>query len=303
MSDFVFAPATKAQAKARIALNGPSGSGKTYTALTTAFALGQTVAVIDTERGSASKYAGLNGWAFDTLQMHRYDPRDLPRALSAASKYDTVVVDSLSHFWMGQDGMLAQVDAAAKRSFGGNSFGGWKEARPMEREMVDALLSFPGHVIVTMRTKTEWVVDTNERGKSAPRRVGTKPVQRDGIEYEADIVGEMDLENTMVITKSRCADLAGAVIRRPDEEFGRAVLAWLDDGVKLPAVEDYMDQAMRPDATFAELGALHAEVSRRNLLGAPMLDDAGEPTTLGDLINAKGRVAQQREREAAKATA
>ncbi|HZE34069.1 MAG TPA: ATP-binding protein, partial [Actinoallomurus sp.] len=186
MTAFTFAPATKEAAKARIALAGPSGSGKTYTALVTARALaaGGKVAVIDTERESASLYA--DEFTFDTLNMHAYDPRDLVKALGAAGAagYAVVIVDSLSHFWMGSGGMLEQVDHAAKRSYGGNSFGGWKEARPMERQMIDALLGYPGHVIVTMRTKTEWVVQENERGRKEPKKIGTKPEQRDGIEYE-----------------------------------------------------------------------------------------------------------------------
>ena len=52
---FTFSKATKTKSKLRMALIGPSGSGKTYTALTVATGLGKRVAVIDTERGSASK--------------------------------------------------------------------------------------------------------------------------------------------------------------------------------------------------------------------------------------------------------
>ena len=57
MSEFEFVPATKEQAKARVALAGPSGSGKTWTALVLATVLAQDgrIAVIDTERGSASQ--------------------------------------------------------------------------------------------------------------------------------------------------------------------------------------------------------------------------------------------------------
>lgn len=291
VSDLVFAPATKAKAKARLALAGPSGSGKTYTALVTATALGKSIAVIDTERGSASKYAGKSGFKFDALEMHRFDPRELVKALAVAADagYETVVVDSLSHFWMGTDGMLEQVDNAAKRSYGGNSFGGWKEARPMERQMIDALLAYPGHVIVTMRTKSEWVVEQNAKGRNEPKKIGTKPEQRDGIEYEFDVVGDMDLENNLVVSKTRCSALAGAVINRPDEKFAATILEWLDDGAQLPTVSDYLERAVDKDATFEDLGALHKEVSARNLLGAAVLDSTGEPTTLGELIVNRGR--------------
>src|SRR6185503_9937039 len=82
MSEFEFVQATKEQAKARVALAGPSGSGKTWTSLVmaTGLAQGGKIAVIDTERGSASKYAG--PFTFDRLNLYRYDPRDLVKALA-----------------------------------------------------------------------------------------------------------------------------------------------------------------------------------------------------------------------------
>lgn len=288
MNAFTFTPATKEAAKARIALAGPSGSGKTYTALITARALaaGGRIAVIDTERESASLYA--DEFTFDTLSMHAYDPRDLMKALGAAGAagYAVVVVDSLSHFWMGQGGMLEQVDHAAKRSYGGNSFGGWKEARPMERQMIDALLAYPGHVIVTMRTKTEWVVQENERGRKEPKKIGTKPEQREGIEYEFTIVADLDLEHTLVVSKSRAKPLADAVIRNPDESFGETILNWLGNGKQMPSAIDYRDTALE-SASVDELRELHTTVSRRGLINAAVVDDTGETVTLGALIVAR----------------
>jgi hypothetical protein len=286
---FTFAPASKSARKARIALAGPTGSGKTYTGLVLATTLADRVALIDTERGSASLYSGKNGFSFDVLEMNTYDPRDLVGALGAAGAagYGAVVIDSLSHFWEGTGGMLEQVDHASKRA-GGNSFGGWKEARPMERAMIDALLAFPGHVIVTMRTKTEYVVEEDSRGKKVPRKIGLKPVQRDGIEYEFDIVADLDIENTCVITKTRCSELAGEVLRRPDELLGKRILAWLDDGAQLPTLNEYLDRATAAE-TREELLALYREVQQRNLGGAAVQRPTGETTTLAVLIGDYGR--------------
>ena len=285
---FQFKKADKKQAKARVALDGPSGAGKTWTALTIAQALGQRIAVIDTERGSASKYA--NDFDFDVLEMTHFSPDDLVEALAAAADagYEVAIVDSWSHFWSGSGGMLEQVDHAAKRGFGGNSFGGWKEARPMERRMIDALVSWPGHVIVTMRVKTDYVLETNDRGKQVPKKVGLKPEQREGLEYEFDLVGSMDWENTLVVSKSRIRDLTGAVVQKPTIELGETIRAWLEDGTAVEPVEDLISEAKRADATFEDLGALMQKVRARRVEGAPMLDDDGRPTTLGQHIQDRG---------------
>lgn len=291
-TDFAFAPATREKIKARLALMGISGSGKTWTSLAMARGFGEQFAVIDTERGAASKYAGVNGLQFDTLQLHRYDPRALIKALGAAAAagYGTVVVDSLSHFWSGTDGTLEQVDRAAKKSYGGNSFGGWKEGTPLQNAMVDALLAYPGHVIATMRAHTEWSLETNKNGKKEPVRLGTRPEQRRGVEYEFDIVGQMDTDNTLTIIKSRCQDLHAAVIEKPDgAAIAKTMLGWLNDGAVGVDPSEYVDAATAADATYEGLLELFGRVESRGLQATPMLDPAtGEATTLGDYIRTRG---------------
>lgn len=285
-----FTPATRAAAKARIALAGPSGSGKTYTSLALATGLGST-AVIDTERGSASKYAGINGWEFSTLTPQSFSPMSLVEALSAASGagFEVVVVDSLSHYWMGVDGMLEQVDRRAK---GGNNFSGWKEAGPDERRMIDALVSYPGHVIVTLRVKTEYVIEQNERGKSAPRKVGLKPIQRDGIEYEFDVVADLDHDNVLTVSKTRVPTLAHAVIPQPGAELAETITSWLSDGEAAPGPLEYRDHALKLDDVDS-LRALHAKVLRLGMGSAPLQDDAGNAVTLADFIVRRGRALRQ----------
>jgi energy-coupling factor transporter ATP-binding protein EcfA2 len=278
-----FTPATRAATKARVALAGPSGSGKTWTALTLAHALGERIAVIDTERGSASKYAGVNGWKFDTVAPGSFAPTDLTGLLSEAGQagYDVVVLDSWSHYWMGVDGMLEQVDRRAKN---GNNFSGWKEVRPDERRMIDALVSYPGHVIATLRVKTEYVIEENDRGKKVPRKVGLKPEQRDGIEYEFDLVGDMDHENTLTVSKSRIPALTRAVIQQPDIELGKAIRSWLEDGESVPDAREIREQAMAEDATVDDIVALGAHVVKLGISNAAVPDGEGQPIALVDLL-------------------
>ena len=234
MAGLVFKKATKETAKLRLALAGPSGAGKTFTALTLAthLAQGGRIAVIDTERGSASKYADL--FTFDTLDLSSFHPKTYIEAIEAAAAagYAVLIIDSLSHAWMGKDGALELVDRAAKRSQSGNSFGAWREVTPLHNALVDALVSAPLHLIATLRSKQDYVQEKNERtGRTEIRKVGLAPVQRDGLEYEFDVFGEMSApDNTLVVSKSRCPALSGAVVEKPGQSVAATLLHWLTDG-------------------------------------------------------------------------
>jgi DNA polymerase III delta prime subunit len=231
-----FRKALKHGAKLRFAICGPSGSGKTYTLLRLATELGGPIAVVDTERGSASKYADI--FDFDVLELDAYDPRRLVQMIDTAAQrgYQVLCIDSLSHFWMGKDGELDQVDRMARRMQGNGNFAAWKLVTPMHNQLVDRISGAPMHVLVSLRAKTEWVLERDEKtGKTAPRKVGLAPVMRDGIEYEFDVCGEMDQENSLVITKSRCPKLTGGVFVQPGKEVADILKEWLE-GPPPPAV-------------------------------------------------------------------
>ncbi|MFN0169667.1 MAG: ATP-binding protein [Bryobacteraceae bacterium] len=210
-----------------MALSGPAGSGKTYTLLRLATELGGPIAIADTEHGSASKYADL--FTFDVVELSSFDPLIIPELIqqAAAHGYRSLLIDSLSHFWNGVDGELDQVDKITARSKSSNSWAAWRSVSPKHNAMVDAMTAAPIHVLCSMRVKTEWVVERDEKGKSVPRAVGLQPIMRDGIEYEFDVCGEMDQENTLVITKSRCPRLTGAVIPKPGAETADVLKEWL----------------------------------------------------------------------------
>jgi hypothetical protein len=282
-----FVDAVRSASKARIALCGPSGSGKTYTALTLATRLSDNVAVIDTERGRAQLYVGINGWKFKTFVPQTFAPAALTEALAVADAagIGCIVVDSLTHYWSGVDGMLEQVD---KKGKSGGNFGGWKEMRPDERRMIDALAQFSGHVIVTMRVKTEYVVEDNANGKKAPRKIGLKPDQREGIDYEFDVVADLDPDNTLSVSKTRIPSLAQAVISKPGPELADQILSFLEEGDTLPTASEYQNQAQVCE-TREELLKLYTEVKAASMAGAPVLGIAGEPTVLGDYIVAVGQ--------------
>lgn len=236
-----FKKATKKQAKLRLALSGPAGSGKTYTALAVATGLGERVAVIDTEHGSASKYS--REFNFDTDEMSSYEPQEYVKRIQEAERegYDVLVIDSLSHAWFAKGGALEQVDRVADRSRSKNKFNAWRDVTPIQNQLVEAIISCKCHVIATMRTKMSYEVTENEFGKKAPTKLGLAPIQRDGMEYEFDVWGELDQENKMVISKTRCSALSGKVIPKPGAEFSVVLKEWLNDGS--PVSDDPKPQA------------------------------------------------------------
>lgn len=226
MTKLSFTTASKAASRLRLAIIGPSGAGKTFTALRVATGLGGRIAVVDTEHGSASKYA--DRFQFDVLELDSFSPATYVGAIHAAEAagYDALIIDSLSHAWMGKDGALEQVDKIAARSKTNNTFGAWRDVTPMHQRLIDAMIASRLHLIATMRQKTEYVVE-DVNGKKTPRKVGTAPVQRDGMEFEFDVVLEMDQDNRAIVSKTRCPALRGALIEQPGEELAQTLREWL----------------------------------------------------------------------------
>ena len=226
----MFKKAVKEEAKLRLAIAGPSGSGKTYTALAVGTALGK-VALVDTEHGSASKYADI--FDFDVAEMHApFHPDKYAKAIEAATAagYDVVILDSLSHAWNGPGGVLEIVEQASKK-YRGNSYAGWQEGTPVHNRLIEAIVGAGIHVIGTMRSKQEYIL-IDKNGKQQPQKVGMAPVQRDGFEYEFDVFLDMDVDNNAIVSKTRCPALTGAVITKPGKPLAETLAAWLG-GVKV----------------------------------------------------------------------
>lgn len=259
MSKFV--KATRKGSHARIALIGPSGSGKSYTGLilATTLADGGKIAAIDTERGSLSKYA--DEFEFDKIEPESFSPSEYTELIEAAAKegYKALLIDSLTHAWSGKDGALELVDRAAKRSQSNNTYVAWRDVTPLHNQLVDAMISFPGHLVATLRSKTEYVLEKDEKGKSYPRKIGLAPIQRDGLEYEFDLVGDMNLDNEWIISKSRLRSLqlTGKIIKQPNREIAAQILNWYNTN------GDADKPASIPQRTDAEIEAL-VEVGKDN---------------------------------------
>lgn len=227
-----FEKATRKKAKLRLALTGPSGAGKTYSALLVAKGIGGRVAVLDTEKGSASLYSDVTD--FDVLELDPpFSPERFIEAINAAEKagYDTLVLDSITHEWSGVGGCLELVDTIAKTKFRGNSWSAWSEINPRHRLFLDAILRSPMHIIATMRSKTE-TAQVEENGRKKVAKLGMKSEQRDGVEYEFTTVLDIGHETHHAIaSKDRTKLFSNADPVVLSEETGKQLLNWLDSGV------------------------------------------------------------------------
>lgn len=247
----MFQKAERKKAKLRLALCGPSGSGKTYSALQLAMGLGGKIALVDTEHHSASLYSDV--CEFDVADITApYSPDKYIAAIdhAAANGYEVLIIDSLSHAWAGEGGILDIKDAAEKASRSKNGYAAWREVTPQHNKLVEKILAAPLHVIVTMRTKTAYEVQTDERGKSKPVKIGLAPVQRDGMEYEFTCVLDIDVESHIATSsKDRTRIFDGKHIKLTPQ-IGSELRNWLESGIDTVAV------ARKKLESCKDLGAL-----------------------------------------------
>lgn len=325
MTTPTFTRAVKAGAPARLALVSPDDAAATLTALRIAQGFGGPIGLVDTNARAASKYADL--FTFDAMPLAECDPRTLTWACAAAADggYRTLIVATLSSFWSGRAGMLEAVDVEAHRAAAQSRPAslppvdkntGWNAMRPHERTMYDALRYYPGHVIVTVRQKVDYVVGVDEAGRAVPRTVGTQPDQAGGWDHHFDQVITHLHGDTWQVTRSRAIELAGQLIEQPGVELAEMIGKWLArDAVGDPAdpiaardwalgddptptLDEIRDEFYRFDATNQISTLVHIPAAVGARLGLvdlapppPTADHIERPAwtvTLGDLLRRRG---------------
>ncbi|HUS62552.1 MAG TPA: AAA family ATPase [Acidimicrobiales bacterium] len=249
-----FKKAVRHAVKLKIGVQGPSGSGKTYGALMLArHMVGPEgkIAVIDTENGSASLYSDRT--PFDVLDLTPpFTSKRYADAVAEAIEagYDIIVIDSISPQWNGEGGILQrkeQLDAQGR----GNSYTNWAAFSAEHTKFLQMIVDAPIHMIATLRSKSEYVVEQNEKGKAVPRKVGMAAVQREGAEYEFSIVFDVSMAHGAQTTKDRTGLFpTDEVVDLANKKTGKRITDWLASGVELPPV----DLRPRLPGTAAKLG-------------------------------------------------
>lgn len=283
----MFKKAERKQAKLRLAICGPSGSGKTLSALLIARGLApeDRIAVIDTERGSAELYGHL--YEYDVAPITPpFSPQKYVGFIkeAEAAGYAAVIIDSLSHAWAGEGGILEFVDKVAAASPKKDNFSAWRRATPEHNALVDAMLGSRCHIIATLRTKTAYEIVEDANGKKRPVKVGLAPLQRDGLEYEFTLVLDLSIEGHVATASKDRTGLFDGEYWVPTEATGRTLRAWLDGGSPERLVETVPATIHVSEAAKERIVKIVSRAARaRAWLQAEALlekEFAGDPETL-----------------------
>lgn len=226
--------AERKKAKLRLGISAPSGAGKTYSSLLIGYGITgdwSKVGLIDTENGSGDLYAHLGDYSVIPIEAP-FTPDKYSQAIKLFEDngFEVIIIDSLSHAWAGEGGILDIQSAVAAASKSGNSYTAWREVTPKHNALVNTILQSKCHIIATMRAKTEYVQEKNENGKTEIRKVGLAPIQRDGMEYEFTVMLDVSLNHTASASKDRTSLFDGQYFK-PGIETGKKLLEWLETGV------------------------------------------------------------------------
>jgi len=183
-----------------------------------------------TENGSGDLYADLCNYDVQTI-LAPYSVQKYLEAIHEAEQegYDVLIIDSLSHVWSGEGGLLDVHSKLTSTSKSGNSYTAWARVTPLYNKLIEAMLSSKCHVIATMRSKTDYAMSQGDKGKTEIRKVGLAPVQRDGMDYEFTIVFDLSMEHTVTVSKDRTS-LFDQKVFVISQETGKTLSDWLNTG-------------------------------------------------------------------------
>lgn len=250
--------AERQQAKLRIGFSGPAGSGKTMSALLVAKGLCrgnmEKICVIDTENKSADLYSHLGPYFVYPISAP-YTPEKYIKAIKECEEngIEACIVDSMAHEWKGEGGILA-IHAA----MGGNSFTNWAIVGPRHDKLINTILESKMHILTTVRTKTDYVIEMNEKGKQAPVKVGLKEETREGFEYELTLNFNIDQNSLASQSKDRTGLFYGHHPRVLNESDGALLLEWSESGAAPIADKVEVDPYVELLNSSADLKALGA---------------------------------------------
>lgn len=229
--------AEKEKVKLMLALTGPSGAGKTYSALQLAYGIAgdwSKIAVADTENKSALYYAGktTGPWQhieFSSAMPKGYHPNNWIKLIEFAESdpnIEVLILDSISHEWQACLQLIEQFS----KTGAGNSYVQWAKVTPLHNAFIDKMRNSRLHIIATIRSVTEYVLEVNDKGKQAPKKMGMKGKQRDDLDYEFGIIFDIDISHYATSSKDRTSLFLDRAPFKITHDLGKELNDWAKDG-------------------------------------------------------------------------
>jgi len=185
------------------------------------------IGVIDTEARRSLIYA--DEFNFDVLHLDPpFRPERYIEAIEAfeAAQYDIIIIDSASHEWSGIGGILEDLDNIP----GPNAYVKWKTLTPRHNHFIEKMTRCKSHLIITLRGKDQYVLEENDKGKQAPKKVGMGPIQRDGLEYEFQFALLIDQQSHVATVSKDNTHLFENHWEVLTEKHGAALREWSEKG-------------------------------------------------------------------------
>lgn len=293
-------PAQKILKPLKILSYGPTYSGKTLSSLYLANGMIQTIrncteeeaykhiVLIDTEFGRGALYNKVGLYNYLKIEPPYFTEKlnALIKELDTMPEVDVIIVDSLTHFWVKEGGILDQ--KAAKDKEGGNSYTNWLDFTAKFNKMLDVILNSPKHILTTARAKSDTALVANDKGKQAPRSYGLKPELRDNIEYDFDIVFNIDkMSHTLIVDKG--VPGLDPIYDIATPELGKQIYELFTADAVLPirTVTDVIDKIRNLAKTQNLIQFIQLQLSGRKLQDIPLEDLLKIETALLEEIKSK----------------
>lgn len=170
--NFTITQATRVGIKPLVGFYGKSGSGKTMSALLFARGIAGPngrIVLIDSENGRGSIFADLIPGGYSVLNLDApFSPDRYQAAIAEAEKVaDVITLDSLSHEWSGEGGVLDWAEDELQKMGGGdnNKIRSWIKPKMAHKMMIQRLLRTKCALICCLRGEEKTHVIKPEGGQ------------------------------------------------------------------------------------------------------------------------------------------
>jgi hypothetical protein len=162
---------------------------------------------------------------------------------------------------------------------GSNSYANWASFTPEHEKFKQKLIQSPIHLIATMRSKQEYALQADDKGKMKPVKLGLAPIQRDGMDFEFSQVWDVQMDHKAMLSKNRTGLFESQLVDLADPKLANDLKAWLGSGkvVENPTI---------PASTTMSMSGTETSRQSTTTVGDSaqvMLDKAKELHVLADI--------------------